>query len=171
MSLPSFLLRNGVQLCAMGTIVKGQFTIHLTELKLPILIQISHSSSILALRKVCIVKEKSHILFDISFTLWLGLKQGVRAGLLWNPKCCVQHWSCPRYLLYLNQEPFTIKIPQVSQILWHYVHTSLKVSQPKKPMSKFHQSAKSTNEDLLFTAPKRHKNIFWKQPHKHPSLF
>lgn len=45
------------------------------------------------------------------------------------------------------------------------------VSQPKKPMSKSHQSAQSTDEDLLFTAPEKCKSIFCKQFHKHPSLF
>lgn len=42
--------------------------------------------------------------------------------------------------------------------------------QPKKPTSKSYQSCKSTNGDLLFTGPKRHKSIFWKQFYKHPSL-
>lgn len=149
-SLLSFLHRNDVQL-----------TIDLSELKLSILAQISHSSSILTLIKMCILQKKPHILFEISFTLWLGLKQVVRA---WNPKCCVQHRSCHRPYIFVvlksgGMQAFTTKIPQVSQILCHYQHTPLKVSLPKKPISKYHQSSKSTNEDLLITGPKRQEHV------------
>lgn len=101
-----FLLRNGVQLCAMGTIVEGQFTTHLTELELPILTQISHSSSILALRKVCILQGKlTYCLRSHSLCHWdwnKGLEQGFHKIL--NAVSNTEVVTSPRYLWWLNQE-------------------------------------------------------------------